>query len=121
MFKLVKGTPQAKDVKLIEKDEPIAELKPIAKISIKTIKVEPDIEEVEPGKIDQAAVHYLRPGSVCKNCTHFLEPDGCDVVSGYVKPEGVCMLWSKGSAAEPHDTYESMDESMDDPFEVDEE
>ena len=124
MLRIVKGTKEATNVKPVEDDEvrPFDKSKAAPKkaveikVDIKPLKKLPEVEEsaevdpdessdnaaeddvemVEPGKIDQQAVHYMEPGSKCGNCKHWLEPDGCELVSGFIKSDGICMLWVKG-------------------------
>lgn len=148
MLRIVKNTPEAVNVKPLDKAlKPFDSGKAVPKKALEVIKIDikptkpamdPEADEsmeaepemVETGKIDQASVHYLTSDSICGNCKHWLEPGGCDVVSGEISYDGICMLWSKGDDPrtedaedeEPvvEDDTEDEDEPMEDAVEDEE-
>jgi len=40
----------------------------------------------------KAEANYRRGGTQrkCSQCEHFIHPDGCEIVSGNISPQGVC-------------------------------
>lgn len=44
-------------------------------------------------KISKQAANYTdfgTRGERCRNCEHFLQPDGCEIVLGTISPNGWC-------------------------------
>lgn len=62
-----------------------------------------DTVEVESGNLDPVTVHYMDSSCgpfECQRCVHWLEPDGCDKVSGDIDPKGMCNLFSCDASKE---------------------
>lgn len=55
------------------------------------------------GFIDPESARYFGPESRCMGCIHYMDPGACEIVSGPIDPQGVCMLYLPGMAlaAEP--------------------
>lgn len=52
----------------------------------------------EGGFIDPESARYFGPESRCAGCIHFMGPNACEIVSGPIDPQGVCMLFLAGGA-----------------------
>lgn len=50
------------------------------------------------GFIDPESARYFGPESRCQSCIHFMAPGSCEIVSGPIDPQGVCMLFLAGGA-----------------------
>lgn len=56
--------------------------------------------------IDPQTARYFGPESRCEGCIHFDGKGACEVVSGPIDPQGICMLYladSQEPAPEPTD------------------
>ena len=107
MLKIVKGTPEAKDVKPLKKEPP----KKSAEGYTPLEELE-DVEEVESGSIPKDSVRYMPAGSKCASCKHFLEPNGCDLVEGDIDPDGICMLFASSGPTVIHGSETSKPAEM---------
>lgn len=38
---------------------------------------------------------YGMGGEVCKNCKHFISPNQCEIVEGYIEPGGWCRYFEE--------------------------
>lgn len=75
-------------------------------------------------KVDPRIARYMTSDMgpfICANCDHFTEEGECEVVSGPIDPEGVCILFTPGIApAEPMEVPEEPESEALEPEEVDE-
>lgn len=49
--------------------------------------------EAGGGMVDPTLAKYMGPDMRCGSCKHFQEPSTCDLLSGPVEADGVCMLF----------------------------
>ncbi len=68
------------------------------------------------GRVEQDAVLYRWPEEgpfKCSNCTHWIEPDACDIVMDDIDPEGLCHLFDSKGLHEDSDSDSDDDDSED--------
>src|SRR6266850_7762166 len=56
--------------------------------------------EDSPLAQDDPGVDYMQPDQgpfKCGNCSHFQDPNSCEIVSGNIEPEGCCNLFASGT------------------------
>lgn len=95
------------------------DVEPTEDVQVEDVAAEPEM--VTPmGYVDQTAARYFGPDSICQVCTHFLEPDACEVVAGVIDPAGRCSLFNPDELEEPIDeeSIEDVEVSPEVPVEV---
>lgn len=68
-------------------------------------------------KVDPTVARYMTPDLgpfICANCEHFTQDGDCQVVSGPIDPEGVCILFTPGGAGMDEATDVQPDEPQPD-------
>lgn len=53
------------------------------------------------GKQPQETVGYQRTPGFCASCSHYQEPNQCELVDGVIDAGGYCQLFSSGAGAGP--------------------
>lgn len=71
-----------------------AMMMPEEEMPIEEPMVEPQQDMMSAGMVSPEAARYMRGDARCMNCVHFMEPGNCEIVSGKIEPDGVCMLFT---------------------------
>jgi hypothetical protein len=57
--------------------------------------------EAQAAQLPQTAVHFQatpKDGKQCSECSHYVEPNKCQLVAGEIAPTGWCVLFAKKAA-----------------------
>lgn len=77
--------------------EPEPEVSELEQVLSEAPQEQPAGPRFSADKVDPMVARYMTSDMgpfVCQNCDHFTETGECDIVSGPIDPEGVCILFT---------------------------
>lgn len=99
-FRISNGQPPADPMAMPEQMAAMAEPEVMADPMMEMPIEEPMMSE---GLVSPEAAKYMTSDMRCGSCVHFMDSGGigsCEIVSGPIDPQGVCLLYTADTAPE---------------------